>query len=66
MTRVSRRAPTDRAAIDAAVEALAGVGLREGSRVRFHRSEGGRWLEGRAVALEPDGSLGLVDARGRR
>ncbi len=66
MARVSKRAPTDEEAIAAAVEALAALGLVPEQRVRFRRSEGGRWMEGVAAGREPDGSLGLHDARGRR
>ncbi len=66
MTRVSKKAPTDEAALAAAVDALATIGLGEGDAIRFRRSDGGRWIPGTAVALEPDGSLGLIDARGRR
>lgn len=66
MARVSKKAPTNVAAQQAAVEALVTIGLRAHATVRFRREEGGRWLEGVVVALEPDGSLGLNDARGRR
>ena len=66
MAKVSKKAPTDTKALSAAVEALARVGLHEHQKVRFRREGGGRWIEGAAVALEVDGSLGLRDTRGRR
>lgn len=66
MAKVSKRAPTDEAALAAAVDALATLGITADQRVRFRRTEGGRWLEGTAKSREPDGSLGLLDARGRR
>lgn len=66
MTRVSRHAPTDRAALAAAVDALATVGIEAHRRVRFRPVGGGRWIQGNAVALDADGSLGLIDVRGRR
>ena len=65
MAKVSKRAPTDEAALSAAVDALATLGLAAEQRVRFRRTDGGRWLEGTAKRREPDGSLGLHDARGR-
>ena len=43
---------------------LAGLGLQPGQRVRFRPAGGGRWREGRAVGVERDGSIGVVDARG--
>lgn len=66
MAKVSKRAPTDEAALAAGVAALAMLGITTDQRVRFRRTEGGRWLEGTAKNREPDGSLGLQDARGRR
>ena len=63
MARVSKRAPTDEEAIAAAVAALARLGLVPEQRVRFRRSDGGRWMEGVAAGREPDGSLGLHDRR---
>ena len=66
MTRVSKPAPTDPTAHAAAIEALATVGLREHQKVRFRHLDGSRWIHGTVVGLEPDGSLGLMDARGRR
>jgi hypothetical protein len=66
VARVSKKAPTDRQAFEAAVDSLARVGLHEHQTVRFRRGAGGRWVEGTAVALEADGSLGLRDKRGRR
>lgn len=66
MAKVSKRAPTDEAAIAASVDALVTLGLVRDQRVRFRKAEGGRWLEGTAKRREPDGSLGLQDARGRQ
>lgn len=66
MTRVSKPAPTDLTAHAAAVKALTTVGLEEHQTVRFHHLDESRWIQGTVVGLEPDGSLGLVDARGRR
>ena len=63
MARVSKRAPTDEEALTAAVEALALLGLVPEQRIRFRRTDGGRWMEGVAAGREPDGSLGLHDAR---
>lgn len=66
MARVSKPAPTDERAIRAAVEALGRIGLHEDATIRFRRESGGRWIQGTACALEADGSVGLLDARGRR
>lgn len=66
MARVSKKAPTDTKALQAAVDALALLGLEEHQVVRFRREAGGRWIEGTAMALDADGSLGLCDKRGRR
>ncbi len=66
MAKVSKKAPTDTRALHAAVDALGRIGLHEHQTVRFRREAGGRWIEGAAVALEADGSLGLRDKRGRR
>ena len=44
---------------------LAALGLDVGTRVRFRRRTGGRWHQGRVTGLETDGSIGLVDDRGR-
>lgn len=66
MARVSKRAPTDEEALVAGVDALATLGLAPEQRIRFRRTDGGRWMEGAVAGLEPDGSLGLHDARGRR
>ena len=43
---------------------LAAVGLRPGDRVRFRRSDGGRWHEGAVERIERDGSVGLRDTKG--
>lgn len=66
MARVSKKAPTDTQALQAAVDALARVGLKQHQVVRFRREVGGRWIQGTAMALDADGSLGLCDTRGRR
>ena len=41
------------------------LGIEPGRRLRFRERGGGRWQEGRAVGIERDGSIGVVDARGR-
>lgn len=66
MARVSKKAPTDRGPAEAAIAALDSLALQVGQRIRFRKADGGRWLEGVAAGREPDGSLGLHDARGRR
>jgi hypothetical protein len=66
VAKVSKKAPTDIRAFRAAVDALARVGLEEHQTIRFRREAGGRWIEGTAMALDADGSLGLCDKRGRR
>lgn len=44
---------------------LAVWGLAPGDEVRFRKPDQSRWTKGKAVRRERDGSLGLVDARGR-
>jgi len=44
--------------------ALLALGLAEGDRVRWRAKPGGRWLEGRAVGRERDGSVGVRDGNG--
>ena len=39
------------------------LGVAPGSRVRF-RAAGGGWRQGRALHMERDGSIGVVDERG--
>jgi hypothetical protein len=43
---------------------LRGIGIVPGQRVRFRTPGGGQWREGRASAIEKDGSIGVVDAKG--
>ncbi|HUF83563.1 MAG TPA: hypothetical protein VMQ81_03115 [Acidimicrobiia bacterium] len=43
---------------------LHAVGLRLGEPVRFRRHDGGRWLIGKVVRVEPDGSITLHDPDG--
>lgn len=45
-------------------EDLRGLGVEPGSRVRFRPPAGGRWREGKALRVERDGSIGVVDTRG--
>lgn len=44
---------------------LRSVGLRRGDHVRFRRNPGDRWLPGKVMGREADGSVDLRDARGR-
>jgi hypothetical protein len=48
----------------ASADELVGLGLRPGDRVRFRRGDSGRWNEGKAVGVERDGSLAIVDRKG--
>lgn len=50
---------------DPSVEALVGLGLRKGSRLRWRRAASERWQEGIAERVEKDGSVGLRDGKGR-
>jgi hypothetical protein len=43
---------------------LNAVGLRLGEPIRFRRHDGGRWLVGKVVRVEPDGSITLHDPDG--
>ena len=43
---------------------LNAVGLRLAEPARFRRSDAGRWLIGKVVRVEPDGSITLHDADG--
>lgn len=43
---------------------LNAVGLRLGEAIRFRRHDGGRWLVGKVVRVEPDGSITLHDPDG--
>lgn len=47
-----------------AEHALTAVGLRLAEPIRFRRSEGGRWIVGKVVRMEPDGSITLHDPDG--
>lgn len=40
------------------------LGLRPGEKVRFRRSDAGRWQHATVERLERDGSLGLRDGKG--
>lgn len=44
---------------------LRSLGLRPGAVVRFRREAGGRWLPGKVIGREADGSVDLRDAKGR-
>lgn len=43
---------------------LAAVGLKHGEPVRFKRLEGRRWMIGKVVRVENDGSITLRDSDG--
>jgi len=44
---------------------LRSLGLRPGTEVRFRREPGDRWLPGKVMGRESDGSVDLRDGRGR-
>ena len=44
---------------------LRSLGLRRGDQIRFRRGPGDRWLPGKVLGREADGSVDLRDARGR-
>lgn len=44
---------------------LRSLGLRPGAEIRFRRQPGERWLPGKVMGRETDGSVDLRDARGR-
>lgn len=44
---------------------LRSLGLRPGAEIRFRRPEQSRWLPGRVMGREADGSIDLRDGRGR-
>lgn len=48
----------------AIVRSLVDWGLRAGDRVRYQRTDGGRWHEATVERIERDGSIGVRDANG--
>ena len=44
---------------------LLALGLRPGDEIRFRRVDGGRWMPGKVMGREADGSVDLRDGRGR-
>lgn len=50
---------------DVADSWLLALGLRPGAEIRFRRAAGERWLPGKVMGRETDGSVDLRDARGR-
>ncbi len=44
---------------------LRSLGLRPGDEIRFRRDGATRWLAGKVMGREADGSVDLRDARGR-
>lgn len=44
---------------------LGALGLRAGAEIRFRRQDGERWMPGKVMGRESDGSIDLRDARGR-
>lgn len=48
----------------AADRTLEAIGLRAGEPIRFRRQTGSRWLVGKVVRVEPDGSITLSDPDG--
>lgn len=59
-----RTDPTDPRHSARTSSALLALGLAEGDRVRWRAKPGGRWLEGRVVGRERDGSVGVRDGNG--
>jgi hypothetical protein len=43
---------------------LTAIGLRLSEPIRFQRNDGGRWLVGKVVRMESDGSVTLHDGDG--
>lgn len=66
MARRLKKAPTDHATAAAKRSALATLGLAYHQQIRFRRDAGARWHTGTALRREDDGSLGLIDERGRQ
>lgn len=50
--------------VEMAERTLAAVGLHLAEPIRFRRKEGGRWIVGKVVRMEPDGSITLRDPDG--
>lgn len=44
---------------------LRSLGIVPGAEIRFRRQDGERWMPGRVMGREADGSIDLRDARGR-
>lgn len=44
---------------------LRALGIRPGAEIRFRRLDGERWMPGKVLGREADGSIDLRDARGR-
>ena len=44
--------------------ALAALGLRAGDAVRWQRTAGGRWQNGKVERVDRDGSIGVRDSKG--
>lgn len=44
---------------------LRSLGLKPGAEIRFRRQDGERWMPGKVMGRESDGSVDLRDARGR-
>lgn len=43
---------------------LTAMGLRLGEPIRFRRNDAGRWIVGKVLRVEPDGSITLHDPDG--
>ena len=41
------------------------LGIHPGQQVRFRRRAGGHWVQGVAIGIERDGSIGVRDGEGR-
>ena len=44
---------------------LRSLGLKPGAEIRFRRQDGERWMPGKVMGREADGSIDLRDGRGR-
>lgn len=61
LTKIKAAEAADREAKEAAqLEALTGLGLVKGEKIRFRHKDGGTWQYGKVLGVERDGSLGLV------